>query len=69
MQEKNDAQQRIYEKLRTAGEKNIFYIKSEGMLGDDGDATVDGTHFSDLGMLRYAEHVLPTLKKALARNR
>lgn len=69
MQEKNDAQQRIYEKLRKAGEKNIFYIKSEGMLGDDGDATVDGTHFSDLGMLRYAEHVLPTLKKALARNR
>ena len=55
--------------MRKAGEKNIFYIKSEGMLGDDGDATVDGTHFSDLGMMRYVEHVLPTLKKALARNR
>ena len=69
MQERSDAQRRIYEKMRKAGEKNIFYIKSEGMLGDDGDATVDGTHFSDLGMMRYVEHVLPTLKKALARNR
>ena len=69
MQERSDAQRRIYEKMRKAGEKKLFYIKSEGMLGNDGDSTVDGTHFSDLGMMRYVEHVLPTLKKALARNR
>lgn len=69
MQERSNAQRRIYEKMKAQGEKKLFYIKSEGMLGDDGEATVDGTHFSDLGMMRYVEHVLPTLKKALAKNR
>lgn len=61
----NAAQRRVYEKLKKAGEKKIYYVKSEGMLGDDLEATVDGTHFTDLGMMRYADHVYPTLKKAL----
>ena len=69
MQERSNAQRRIYEKMRAAGEKKLFYIKSEGMLGDDGEATVDGTHFSDLGMMRYVEHVLPTLRRALSKNK
>ncbi len=25
------------------------------MLGDDGEATVDGIHFTDVGMMRYAD--------------
>ena len=65
---RNDAQKRLYDKLRKAGEKKIFYIKSEGMIGDDGEATVDGTHFTDLGMMRYVDHVLPTIRKAISRN-
>lgn len=68
MQSRNDAQCRIYQRLRKEGEKKIYYIKSEGMLGDDGEATVDGTHFSDLGMMRYVDHVLPTIRKALKSN-
>ena len=63
--ERNAAQRRLYEKLKKAGEKKIFYIRTGSMLGDDGEATVDGTHFTDLGMLRYVEHVLPVIKKAL----
>jgi hypothetical protein len=35
------------------------------MLGDDGDATVDGSHFTDVGALRYVENIMPALKKAL----
>ena len=66
---RNEAQRRVYDKLRKAGEKNIFYISSEGMLGDDGEATVDGTHFTDLGMMRYVDHVLPTIRKALSKNK
>jgi lysophospholipase L1-like esterase len=62
---KNEAQRRLYDKLKKSGEKRIYYIEAEGMLGDDGEATVDGLHFTDLGMMRYVEHVLPTLKKAL----
>ena len=62
---KNDAQLRLFEKLKKAGEKKIYFVYGDGMLGNDGEATVDGTHFTDLGMLRYAEHVYPTVYHAL----
>ena len=61
----NEAQRRVFDKLKKAGEKKIYYVKSEGMLGDDLEATVDGTHFTDLGMMRYVDHIYSTLKKAL----
>ena len=35
------------------------------MIGDDYEATVDNVHFTDLGMMRYTEHIMPVLKKAL----
>ena len=66
---KNEAQKRLFDKLKKSGEKKIYYISAEGMIGDDGEATVDGTHFTDLGMMRFVEHVLPTIKKALKQSR
>lgn len=63
---KNDAQRRVFDKLKKAGEKKIYFVEGDGMLGDDGEATVDGTHFTDLGMKRYAEYIYPTIVKALA---
>lgn len=66
--DKNAAQKRLYEKLRKAGEKRIYYIGTEGMIGDDGEATVDGIHFTDLGMVRYVDHVLPVIRKALRKS-
>ena len=65
VEKKNAAQMRLYKKLKKAGEKRIYYISAEGMIGDDGEATVDAIHFTDLGAMRYVEHVLPTIKKAL----
>lgn len=62
---RNASMRAVYEKLKKAGEKKIYYIKGDKMLGLDGEATVDGVHFTDLGMVRYTEYVLPTLKKAL----
>lgn len=62
---KNRAQKRLFEKLVAAGEKHIYYIGAEGMIGEDGEATVDGIHFTDLGAMRYVEHVLPTIRKSL----
>ena len=62
---KNDAHRAVYEKLRKAGDKNVYYVPSKGLIGDDGEGTVDGTHFTDLGMLRYAETVAPVIKKAM----
>ena len=65
---RNASMRAVFEKLKKAGEKKIYYIKGDKMLGTDGEATVDGTHFTDLGMVRYTEYVLPTFRKAL-RNR
>lgn len=67
--DKNLAQRRLYDKLKKAGEKNIYYISAEGMIGDDGEATVDSIHFTDLGAMRYVDHVIPVIRKALRKNR
>lgn len=62
---KNVAQKRLFKKLKKSGEKRIYYISAEGMIGDDGEATVDAIHFTDLGAMRYVDHVLPLIKRAL----
>lgn len=62
---KNRSQKVLYEKLRRSGEKKLYYISSKGLIGEDGEATVDGIHFTDLGMERYCDKVLPVIKKAL----
>ena len=62
---KNAAQKALFQKLRKAGEKRLYYVPSAGMTGDDGEAFVDGIHLTDLGMMRYASHIERTLGKAL----
>jgi hypothetical protein len=34
--------------------EQLYFLSNEGMLGTDGEATVDGTHPSDLGMVRMS---------------
>lgn len=63
---KNSAQKRLYEKLIARGEKGLYYVDTENLIGEDGDGTVDGIHFTDLGSARYVEKLLPTIKKALS---
>ena len=62
---KNDTLKEIFNCLKKINEKNIILISSKNMLGEDGEATVDGIHFTDLGMMRYADLVCPVIKKAI----
>lgn len=62
---KNEAQKRLYQTLLAAGEDKLYYIAADGLLGDDGEGTVDGIHFTDLGMTRYVDCVLPVIIEAL----
>ena len=55
----------LFKRLRKAGEKKIYYVSADRMLGEDGDASVDGSHFTDVGAGRYVENIMPALKKAL----
>lgn len=62
---KNETVNRIFRELKRKGEKHIYMISSERMLGDDAEATVDGIHFTDLGMMRYADLVCPVIRRHL----
>lgn len=44
-----------YDRLIASGVQNLHYLEGDGLLGPDGEATVDGSHPTDLGMMRYAE--------------
>ena len=51
--------------MRYLIQKKIYLIHSKNMIGNDGEATVDGIHFTDLGMMRYADLVTPIIKKLM----
>jgi len=55
----------LYEKLLSEGWKNLWYLPSEGMLGDDFEGTVDGVHPNDIGMARMGEAYAAAVAKAL----
>ena len=57
------AQKALYRRLKKDGEKKIYYVASEGMVRQED--FVDGIHFTDAGMLHYADHLTPILKKVL----
>jgi len=65
IKKKNEALNIIFNKLKQRGEKNIKLIHFEGAIGTDGEATVDGIHFTDLGFLRYAEYLYPVIKEMI----
>jgi hypothetical protein len=43
-----------YRQLKREGLKNLYYLPSKGLIGDDGEGTVDGIHLTDLGFYRMA---------------
>jgi hypothetical protein len=44
-----------YDRLQQSGVKGLYYIPGEHLFGDDGEASVDGSHPTDLGFTRQAE--------------
>ena len=57
----------VAEKLKQDGIAKLYYVRGEKLIGDDGEATVDGSHPTDLGMMRYAEALAPVLSQALGK--
>lgn len=62
---KNAALRDVFKTLQAAGHTKLWLVPGETLLGDDGDATVDGTHPTDVGFMRMAESLEPTLREAL----
>jgi lysophospholipase L1-like esterase len=61
----NRAQYAIYEKLLHEGIGNLHYIKDDALIGTDGEATVDGTHFTDLGYMRFSKKLIGPLRQLI----
>lgn len=56
---------KIYDKLIAEGWKDLYFLPKEGMLGYDGEGTVDGAHPNDIGMVYMADVYGKAVKEAL----
>jgi lysophospholipase L1-like esterase len=63
--DRQEALRESYHQLVTSGVKNLYYLAGQELLGSDGEGTVDGSHPSDLGMMRYAEAYERVLRSIL----
>ncbi len=57
------------DRLRKEGDRNLHYVPAGRLYGNDGEATVDGTHATDPGFIRMADTITPVLKPLLKRRR
>jgi hypothetical protein len=62
---KSQALKQVYEQLRDQGDQQIYY-HNDDLIGADGEATVDDSHPTDLGMMRYADALEPVLRKLMS---
>ena len=44
------------------GVPHLHYLSGEGLLKDDGEGTVDGSHPTDLGFVQQADAFEPVLQ-------
>ncbi len=62
---KNAALRKAFEQMTGQGIRGLYYLPAESLLGHDQEATVDGTHPTDLGFMRMAVAMEPILRRAL----
>jgi hypothetical protein len=55
--------------LKKDGVRGLYYLAGDDLLGDDSEASTDGSHPSDLGFVRQAELFERVLRKALTNKR
>ena len=54
-----------FKRLKKSGVKYLYYIPGDSLLGQDGEATVDSSHPSDLGFMRQADAFAKVLRPLL----
>lgn len=54
-----------FDALRNDGVKQLHYLEGDKLLGTDSEGATDGSHPSDLGMMRQAEAVTAALRPLL----
>jgi alpha-L-fucosidase len=54
-----------YNTLKKEGVKGLYYLPAKDEIGDDGEATVDGAHFTDVGFMRISKQMEKILRVIL----
>jgi len=62
---RNAALRDVFRRLQEVGMPGLWLVAGETLLGDDGEATVDGAHPTDVGFLRLADALEPILRDCL----
>ena len=62
IEEQNNALKEVYE-TKSKTRKNMYYLSSKNLIGEDREATIDGTHFNDLGHFRAYEYLRREIAK------
>ncbi|MBL1408561.1 SGNH/GDSL hydrolase family protein [Sphingobacterium faecale] len=57
-----------YNKLIAKGIKALYYLDNSSLLGEDHEATTDGTHPNDLGFMRMVEQIEPFVLDVLKKH-
>ena len=65
----NTSLRKIHETRRKAGDRHITLVPAAGLLGTDGEGTVDDSHPTDLGFTRIADGLEGPLRRVLDRAR
>jgi lysophospholipase L1-like esterase len=55
----------IHRDLQAKGVTGLSYVPYDQLLGTDGEGTVDGVHPNDIGFLRFADAMEPTLRQVV----
>jgi hypothetical protein len=58
----NRVQRTAFLRLQEKGVRGLYYVESDGLIGRDNDATIDGTHPNDLGYRRLADRLIHALR-------
>lgn len=66
VRQQNDEITAAFNRLKSAGIKDLYLITSDQLLGDDHDASTDGIHPNDLGFYRMAAQLGPQITKILS---
>ena len=62
---KNEAEKAAFARQKARGLKNIYYLTTDKLVAPDGEAFVDGIHYTDQGMVHHSEALMKVLKKIL----
>jgi lysophospholipase L1-like esterase len=62
--QQNTALSEIYSEF-SANDDNLYYLKKDDLIGNDNEATLDGTHFNDLGHFRAYEKLTEKIKEII----